>query len=180
MASVSEFRNGMAIRYNGNIWTIVEFQHVKPGKGQAFIRTKLKQLKTGKVVEFGAIKHDLPQGMFSLIGLRGIGAKKAFKLASAFKLNKREDALEKVVAAANANKIRVLPGFGEKSEQLVLEAVSEMKKTKKEKQRMLLINAEKISDRLISYLEKHPEIEDAIAQPERSLSALIILSAFSF
>jgi elongation factor P len=41
----------MAIRYNGNIWTIVEFQHVKPGKGQAFIRTKLKQLKTGKVVE---------------------------------------------------------------------------------------------------------------------------------
>jgi elongation factor P len=51
MASVSEFRNGMAIRYNGNIWTIVEFQHVKPGKGQAFIRTKLKQLKTGKVVE---------------------------------------------------------------------------------------------------------------------------------
>ena len=51
MASVSEFRNGMAIRFNNNIWTIVEFQHVKPGKGQAFIRTKLKQLKTGKVVE---------------------------------------------------------------------------------------------------------------------------------
>jgi len=51
MASVSEFRNGMAIRYHGNIWIVNEFQHVKPGKGQAFIRTKLKQLKTGKVVE---------------------------------------------------------------------------------------------------------------------------------
>ena len=51
MASVSEFRNGMAIRYNGGIWIVNEFQHVKPGKGQAFIRTKLKQLKTGKVVE---------------------------------------------------------------------------------------------------------------------------------
>jgi len=51
MASVSEFRNGMAIRYNGGIWIVNEFQHVKPGKGQAFIRTKLKQLKTGKVME---------------------------------------------------------------------------------------------------------------------------------
>jgi len=51
MASVSEFRNGMAIRYNGDIWIVNEFQHVKPGKGQAFIRTKLKQLKSGKVVE---------------------------------------------------------------------------------------------------------------------------------
>jgi elongation factor P len=52
MASVSEFRNGMAMRYNGEIWTVVEFQHVKPGKGQAFIRTKLKQLKSGKVVDY--------------------------------------------------------------------------------------------------------------------------------
>ncbi len=51
MASVSDFRNGMAIRYNGQIWIVNEFQHVKPGKGQAFIRTKLKQLLTGKVVE---------------------------------------------------------------------------------------------------------------------------------
>ncbi len=51
MASVSDFRNGMAIRHNGEIWTVTEFQHVKPGKGQAFIRTKLKQLKSGKVVE---------------------------------------------------------------------------------------------------------------------------------
>lgn len=51
MASVSDFRNGMAIRHNGEIWIVTEFQHVKPGKGQAFIRTKLKQLKTGKVVD---------------------------------------------------------------------------------------------------------------------------------
>ncbi|NIR52046.1 elongation factor P [candidate division KSB1 bacterium] len=51
MASVSDFRNGMAIRHHGDIWIVTEFQHVKPGKGQAFIRTKLKQLKTGKVVD---------------------------------------------------------------------------------------------------------------------------------
>ncbi|MFQ5709631.1 MAG: elongation factor P [bacterium] len=51
MASVSDFRNGMAIRHNGEIWFVTEFQHVKPGKGAAFIRTKLKNFKSGKVVD---------------------------------------------------------------------------------------------------------------------------------
>ncbi len=51
MASTADFRNGLTILFNGDIWTIVEFQHVKPGKGGAFVRTKLKNLKTGKVVD---------------------------------------------------------------------------------------------------------------------------------
>lgn len=51
MASVSDFRNGMAIKHNGEIWIVTEFQHVKPGKGAAFIRTKLKHLKSGKVID---------------------------------------------------------------------------------------------------------------------------------
>lgn len=50
MASTSDFRNGLIIEYNNDLWTIVEFQHVKPGKGPAFVRTKLKNLKTGKVL----------------------------------------------------------------------------------------------------------------------------------
>ncbi|RMG77289.1 MAG: elongation factor P [Bacteroidetes bacterium] len=51
MASVSDFRNGMTIKLNGEIWIVTEFQHVKPGKGAAFIRTKLKHLITGKVID---------------------------------------------------------------------------------------------------------------------------------
>ncbi|MFH1844178.1 MAG: elongation factor P [bacterium] len=51
MADTSDFRNGMAIRYKGDLWTIVEFQHVKPGKGGAFVRTKLKNVSTGRVVD---------------------------------------------------------------------------------------------------------------------------------
>ncbi|MBU0741695.1 elongation factor P [bacterium] len=51
MADTSDFRNGMVIDYRGNLWSIVEFQHVKPGKGPAFVRTKLKAVKSGKVVE---------------------------------------------------------------------------------------------------------------------------------
>jgi elongation factor P len=50
MATTSDFRNGLVINYNGELYTIVEFQHVKPGKGSAFVRTKLKNIKTGKVL----------------------------------------------------------------------------------------------------------------------------------
>lgn len=51
MATTSDFRNGLNIEFNNDLYTIVEFQHVKPGKGGAFVRTKLKNLKTGKVID---------------------------------------------------------------------------------------------------------------------------------
>ena len=51
MASTSDFRNGLTIIWNGDLWTIVEFQHVKPGKGGAFVRSKLKNVRNGKVVD---------------------------------------------------------------------------------------------------------------------------------
>ena len=47
----NQFRNGMHIELEGDVWRIVEFQHVKPGKGGAFVRTKLKSLDTGAVVD---------------------------------------------------------------------------------------------------------------------------------
>ncbi|NOZ57515.1 MAG: elongation factor P [Calditrichaeota bacterium] len=51
MATTSDFRNGLTILLDGEIWTIVEFLHVNPGKGTAFVRTKLKNLKTGRVID---------------------------------------------------------------------------------------------------------------------------------
>jgi elongation factor P len=50
MATTADIRNGLVIEYNGDLFSIVEFQHVKPGKGPAFIRTKLKNLKNGRVI----------------------------------------------------------------------------------------------------------------------------------
>lgn len=50
MVSSNDFQNGMSIEVDGEVFTIVEFQHVKPGKGQAFVRTKLKNLRTGNVI----------------------------------------------------------------------------------------------------------------------------------
>ena len=51
MASTADFRNGLVIEFNNDLFTIVQFQHVKPGKGPAFVRTKLKNIKTGRVID---------------------------------------------------------------------------------------------------------------------------------
>src|ERR1041385_9214841 len=51
MATTSDFRSGLTIRMDGELWTVVEFQHVNPGNWRAFVRAKLKSLKSGKVVE---------------------------------------------------------------------------------------------------------------------------------
>lgn len=51
MATTNDLKNGMVLDIEGQLWTVVEFQHVKPGKGPAFVRTKLKQVMTGKVVD---------------------------------------------------------------------------------------------------------------------------------
>jgi len=51
MASTSDFRNGYTFSFNNDIYKIVEFMHVKPGKGNAFVRTKLKSITSGKVID---------------------------------------------------------------------------------------------------------------------------------
>jgi len=64
MATTNDLKNGMTLDIEGKLWTVVEFQHVKPGKGPAFVRTKLKLVPGGKVVErtFNAgLKIDVAQ-----------------------------------------------------------------------------------------------------------------------
>lgn len=51
MATTNDLKNGLVLNIAGNLWTVVEFQHVKPGKGPAFVRTKLKNVLSGKVVD---------------------------------------------------------------------------------------------------------------------------------
>ena len=56
MANTSDFKNGLILNHKNNLWKIIEFLHVKPGKGNAFVRSKLKNIKTGQV-EFRADKQ---------------------------------------------------------------------------------------------------------------------------
>jgi elongation factor P len=51
MASTSDIRNGVVLNMDGQLWTVIDFQHVKPGKGGAFVRTKMKNVMSGKVVD---------------------------------------------------------------------------------------------------------------------------------
>ena len=51
MATTADFKNGLCIKHNNDIWKIESFQHVKPGKGPAFVRTKIRNLNTGRVLE---------------------------------------------------------------------------------------------------------------------------------
>ena len=51
MASTADIKNGVVLSIDGQLWNVVEFQHVKPGKGGAFVRTKLKNVMSGKVVD---------------------------------------------------------------------------------------------------------------------------------
>ena len=51
MATTNDLKNGLVLNIDGQLWTVVEFQHVKPGKGGAFVRTKLKNVLSGKVVD---------------------------------------------------------------------------------------------------------------------------------
>ena len=51
MASSNDLKNGMVLKIEGQLWAVIEFQHVKPGKGPAFVRTKLRSVISGKVVD---------------------------------------------------------------------------------------------------------------------------------
>ena len=51
MATTNDLKNGMVLNLEGQLWQVVEFQHVKPGKGPAFVRTKIKNVLSGKTVD---------------------------------------------------------------------------------------------------------------------------------
>ena len=57
MVTSNEFKTGMTIEYDGILYVVMEFQHVKPGKGQAFVRTRLKNLRTGAIIDY-SFKSD--------------------------------------------------------------------------------------------------------------------------
>lgn len=155
---VRAYQNAIAILDNltVSIFDLWENGRLKeiPGVGASIYSHLDEMFKTGEVKEFEAIKKGLPEGMFGLIGIRGIGARKAFKLAMAFKLGNRENAVEKVKEHAEKGDIQKLEGFGEKSEADILEAIGQFKMTKNEKPRVLYSKAEETVERIYDYMKK--------------------------
>lgn len=133
------------------------------GMGVA-LKSHINELFTrGEVAEFKALKEDLPAGMFALIGIKGVGAKTAYKLSVAFGLTDGESAVEKVKKAALKGKIRELDGFAEKKEADILKAIEQETMNKNVMPRLLLSQAEQIADRVIAHLKLCPQTETALA-----------------
>jgi len=155
---VRAYQNAIAILDNltVSIYDLWENGRLKeiPGIGASIYAHLNELFSEGKVKEFEAIKKDLPEGMFALIGIRGIGARKAFKLANAFKIKTREGAVEEIKEHAEKGEIRELEGFGEKSEKDILESIGQFKMTKNEKQRILYSKAEETVARIYDYMKE--------------------------
>jgi len=136
-----------------SLWEKEELDTV-PGLGETFKGYLHELFTTGKIAHFDATLATMPPAMFQLMKLHGIGAKTAFTLAQTFDLPAGEKALAKLREVAEAGKIRELEGFGEKSEQDILQALGEYKEDDK---RMLLSSAQEISDEVMEFLRQIPE-----------------------
>lgn len=136
-----------------------------PGLGESIQKHLDELFKTGKVKHFEDIKKSLPKGMFSLLDIGGLGPKSAYKLADKLKLRNVGD-LQK---AAENQKIRKLPGFGQKSENDILTAISELKG--KVTNRYLITQAFPVAERVLEYLRSHKDCQRA--EPLGSLRRMV-------
>lgn len=129
-----------------------------PGVG-ASIASHLDELfRTGKVRHFEEVMQRLPKAMFPLLSIAGFGAKRAYKLVTFLKLKSPGTVVEDLEAAAKKGKIAPMEGFGEKSQQVIVEAIESFKKGQTKERRMVLPYADAIAQEAIIYLKRCSEV----------------------
>jgi len=129
-----------------------------PGVGGSIAQHLQELFEKGESLHFKRVMKGLPPAMFELLKLAGIGPKTAFKLCQHLKIWKKKNVFKRVKTAAQKGKIRVIPGFGEESEQNILRAIEKFDLKKKEKARMLLPFAYQLALKIIEYLKKSPDV----------------------
>ena len=133
-----------------------------PGGG-ATLKLRLEELlKTGKVAHFQEVMSGIPEPVFLLMKVPSIGPKKAYRLATEFKLNKNETAIEDLKKAGETGEIAALEGFGEKSQADILQALEEYKKGFGKITKMLLPYAGEIAGDMLDYLKKDKNVKEAL------------------
>ncbi len=130
-----------------------------PGIGNTLKSHLIELFKKGKVSHFDWVFKDIPQSVFVLTDIPSFGPKKAYKLVRQFKLNDPKTVIEDLKKIALEGKIATLEGFGEKSQSDILRAISEFKEGKGKTTRMILPYAFEVSEKIISYMKKLPEVE---------------------
>jgi len=126
------------------------------------IKSHLEELfKTGKVKHFNEVLKKIPQAVFPLLDVPGFGPKKAYALVKEFKLTNPKTIIADLVKIGKSGKIANLPGFGEKSQQDILQAFQEYGLGKTKSNRMVLPYANELAKKMIEYLLKSKIISKA-------------------
>lgn len=125
-----------------------------PGIGPS-IKSHLEELfSKGKVGHFEEVLQDIPEAVFPLLDVPGFGPKRAFKLVTEYKLSNPETVISDLEKIAQEGKIASLEGFGEKSQQDILQSIQEYSLGKTKASRMVLPYADELAKRMVSYLTK--------------------------
>lgn len=125
-----------------------------PGVGVNLASHLNELFKTGKSNHFNKIKADFTPAMFVLLVLPKIGPKTAYKLTQKLKLKNQNQAIEDLKQACLRNKVSRIPGFGEKSQAEILQAITDYQNRLSQPQRMTLVYADQLADQIINYLKK--------------------------
>jgi len=129
-----------------------------PGIGPAIAGHLDELFRTGKVKHFEKIISDLPKAMFPLLSIPGFGAKRAYKLVTLLKLKNPETVISDLKQAAKKGIIAPIEGFGEKSQQAIIETIESFEKGQTKENRMTLPYADAIAQEIVDYLKKKKEV----------------------
>lgn len=141
-----------------DIWEQGELDQI-PGVGKSISQNLDELFRTGHCKHFDDVMSKVPASVFPLLLVPGVGPKKAYKLAMEFHLQDPKsvfDDLRKIIAD---HKIAKLEGFGEKSEQLILDGLNAYKSGSIKENRLTLPEASAVAREVIEYMQKHPKVE---------------------
>lgn len=133
-----------------------------PGVGATLKQRIEELLKSGKVAHFEEVMSGIPKPVFLFIRIPSIGPKKAYRLATEFKIENEKTALDDLTKVAEAGEIAKLEGFGEKSQADILRAIEEFKKGFGKTTKMLLPYAGEIAQDMIDYLKADKNVKEAM------------------
>ncbi len=145
-----------------------------PGVGGGIASNLDELFRIGKSKHWETVLGKVPQAIFPLLLVPGLGPKKAYTLVREFKLNNPKTVIADLEKAAKAGKIALLEGFGEKSESVIVSSIATYKRGAIKENRMPLPYADKIAQEIIAYMKKDKAVEaiDALGSLRRQVSTI--------
>ncbi len=156
-----------------DIWKEGKIQKV-PGIGPGIGQALSEFFETGTSKHFKEILKGIPPSVFTLMKVPGIGPKKAFKLVTEFGLTDPETVVDELMNVARANKISTLEGFGQKSQDDIIEGLQIFQQKDRREERMPLPFAFSLAEEVILYLKQLPEVQqtDSLGSMRRRVSTI--------